>query len=171
MNDDSPQAQPPERIYIIPDLHKLGSFYREWITDASPQRQGIKYVREDLPRAAADYKQGLLDALALAEDHWNKYRDNKAQCAVHIIDEIKKAVAATPRVETGLTVEAARDELRVMFPQRSLSVTASARPDEYCIAVAGEDGNEVFGHETLGECLTEVRAWAESRAEREGESK
>lgn len=37
----------PNKIYIVPDLHNPGSFYREWITDGSPQRQGIAYVRED----------------------------------------------------------------------------------------------------------------------------
>jgi hypothetical protein len=39
------EREVPERIYIIPDLHKDGTFYREWITDGAPQRQGVGYVR------------------------------------------------------------------------------------------------------------------------------
>jgi hypothetical protein len=69
---------------------------------------------------------------------------------------------ATPRVETGLTVEAALVELRELFPQRSLIVSAFARPDEYSIAVASEDEYELFSYDTLDQCLAEVRSWGKS---------
>jgi hypothetical protein len=45
MKTEKKQEAPPEQIYIIPDLHKDGAFYREWIADGAPQRQGVGYVR------------------------------------------------------------------------------------------------------------------------------
>lgn len=56
-----------------------------------------------------------------------------------------------------------------MFPQRSLIISAFARPDEYSIAIASGDEYELFSYETLDQCLTEVRAWSKSRAQKEVE--
>lgn len=100
-DDRSANEKAVALVYEFTDnISPLRLYAKEWLINR------VTELLAATPRAAANYKQGLLDALALAEDHWNKYRDNKAECAVHIIDEIKKAVAATPHAQTGLTVEA-----------------------------------------------------------------
>lgn len=59
----------PAKIYIVPDLTKPGSYYREWITDNSLRRQGVPYLREDTAdkigrRALAAELLGHLDRIA-----------------------------------------------------------------------------------------------------------
>jgi hypothetical protein len=174
-----PQAQPqevPERIWLQwygsgdPEVES-GPVSMADVTWKREQifKHDIEYVRADLPRAAADYKQGLLDALALAENHWNKYRDNKSECAVHIIDEIKKAVAATPRAQTGLTVEAAAKEIREILPDVELANYDFL--NQQIVLHLPDQWIKYFGG-NLDEAMQKVRAWAKSRAaaEREGES-
>lgn len=70
--------------------------------------------------------------------------------------------AASPTPD-GLTVEVVRDQLKEMFPRPTIRVSAIARPDEYVIAIASEDGFEVFGGPTLADCMSQVRAWKESQ--------
>jgi len=122
-------------------------------------REGWNRMRADLPRAAADDEQ--FDAW------WDEYQKPYLPNGCAGYEAAKAAWMATPRTQTGLTVEAALTELREMFPQRSLIVSAFARPDEYNIAVSGEDEYELFSYETLDQCLTEVRAWANSHVEKE----
>lgn len=49
----------------------------------------IKAMQE---RAKIDtiYKEGLLDAIFVAEAHWTTYEDNKGACGKHIIDDLKE---------------------------------------------------------------------------------
>src|SRR5690349_5670616 len=64
MPNDSPQAQPPERIWIDNGAGVWQVIGSRTLPDP-PQNMRVEYVRADLPRAAADA--GLSVEAALAE--------------------------------------------------------------------------------------------------------
>jgi len=120
-------------------------------------------TRADLPRAVADddaIQQALRPISGCATD--DQYVD---------VFERVTALVSTPRAETGLTVEAARQELRKMFPNAAITIEVH----DYA-GVAGKGCVKVFvdwrstTHPTLDACMEIARRrWAKSRAGREGE--
>jgi len=76
-----------------------------------------------------------------------------------------------PRATEGLTVEAALQELRELFPDwpSKIEITTDGifRVWFWPSKLASVESMK-FGH-SLADCMDQVRAWAKSRAEREGE--
>jgi len=233
-----PQAQPPERIYIHPTS-------AEWHPNKAPLEgsEYIGYVREDLPRAAADDARLFKNACRLhtawtidrylmsnavnrcdpaekaerhielckfyvaavhgcsPEDAMCDYDEDfdrlheESQALTSSLNteigfpldqtpdyealnpkfferfhEIACRVLTTPRVETGLTVEAALAELEQMLPgdcpRIEFNDYRSIGGSLVVNVVAG--GLQVGSGATLNEAMQQVRAWAKSRVEREG---
>jgi hypothetical protein len=176
-----PQAQPPERIWIsaasLPRSRKdgVGSFYPNFSGDAS-RFDLIEYIRADLPRAAAD--DDLVAALTAVvideslprpdgpcwcDDEYDSKGPHTERC--QRIKELTRR-ASTPRAQTGLTVEAALKELRELFPDVEQAYY-DFLTQQIVLHLPGE-WIKYFGG-NLDEAMQKVRAWAKSRAEREGE--
>jgi len=156
-----PQAQAPERIYIHPTS-------AEWHPSRSPlaPEEYTGYVREDLSRAAADALNEIEVALISIADGVSPH--DAVQKAFNVINRERLATSATSRATEGLTVEAWQP--------------IETAPKNVDILLAWADGHQQI------ECLNDEpsfwfenapthwrnlpespRAWAKSRAEREGE--
>jgi len=89
----------------------------------------------------------------------------------YVCGSVGDVVRATPRAQTGLTVQAALVHLKELTPHRC----------EISFFTSGQVAITVFANSiipmglfrtlksTLDEAVNDVRAWAKSRAEREGE--
>ena len=132
----------------------------------------ITYVRADLPRAAAavDELELLLrrvSELTLDEGFSSHYQRGFEQFRDQMTAVLKARLAATPRVEAGLTVEAALAQLKDLTAHRC----------EISFFTSGQIAITVFANSiipmglfrtlksTLDEAVNDVRAWAKSRAE------
>ena len=88
-------------------------------------------------------------------------------------EEMITALSAmrTPRAEAGLTVEAAVKELREILnsPWCSFQIAVYVQGDEDQWRISSMK-LPAIGGASLQECVDQVRAWAKSRVEREGEN-
>ena len=216
MKNDSPQAQPPERIWL------------QWHGDADPEiesgpvsvadvtwereqifKHDVEYVRADLPRAAADdewlsietapinerilvtypsadgdeeiHIATLADYLIPGSTHqWLSASWAVVGSGVHVLPtRWRRLPSLTGAVE--LTVEAAAKEIRELWPNCSFQIREENNAGFYKpfqrhfeIGVISTDFDvhgERFEGATLDEAMQKCRAWAKSRAGREGESK
>lgn len=168
----------------LPDLGVLPRNYRpigSWITHPLVTRCDLikkavwlaSHACADLPRVAADD-----DAIGFLAANWAETLSQGEQ-DVLLTSSLKRLsvmiaehVSTTPRAQTGLSVEAALAELRELTPHCcnvSFLTTGGIVITVYANSIVPL---ELLRTErtTLDESMDQVRAWAESRAEREGEN-
>lgn len=101
----SSKEEAPDRIYIVPNLHEPGTWYREWITDAgnSPRRQSVPYIRADLLATKLQEKDAEQRKLIqYFEDKLSELRANQAseiaKAKSKVWDEIRPKIVEAMRL-------------------------------------------------------------------------
>lgn len=146
----------------------------EFGTNMAMTLRAAKLPDADLPRAAADVLgiiNGYIDECGQTAENaagGDKLRLGYLRATAN---EILRRIIATPHFETGLTVEAALKELRELTPHCcnvSFLTTGGVAITVYANSIVPL---ELLRTEraSLDEAMDQVRAWAKSRAEREGE--
>ena len=159
-----------------------------WVCKEMARLHAAKSTRADLPRAVAD-KDDYDLAYEIMEEMGLDFKVRNCSCGQlpcarlrPVADalakrdsKVREQVPAPRATETGLTVEAAREQLRSMFPDVQIIIGIRDCGDETITprnttleynAQIGMNGEDFTG-DSLLDLMSEIRAWAKSR--REGE--
>jgi hypothetical protein len=154
---ESAKWETPNRIYVHPTN-------AEWQPSRAPHapEEYIEYVRADLPRAVADIEQ----AARLADGFARRLRSINNHATAAGVEVLAKEIRElAPHVETGLTVEAALKDANELC-RSALSIAKREGIQTNWAAFASQLEHSL---RIQHKAMKQIRTWAKSRAEREGE--